>query len=94
MTASQFEWADDLPLGLEWCESCGEPRGVAWHEGQFRESVCLCQGPLCRVCGITPVRRPISDYWNIEREAFIHVPWFYWMQPCDACSALVGDTLL
>jgi hypothetical protein len=61
-----------LPLGLRVCDACGEARGKT-PDGDV--SACFCSGDVCLWCG-TVIRRPITDYFDLEDGEWWHVPWF------------------
>jgi len=78
-----------LPPGLFVCEVCGTVRGETFASkadgvGPWR-STCLCEGPLCKRCGVHRVRRPISSYYKPTDGRFWHVPHFMGIAPCRAC---------
>jgi hypothetical protein len=78
-----------LPPGLFVCQTCGTVRGetfAARSHGVGRwTSTCLCEGPLCKRCGILRVRKPISDHYNPADGRFWHVPHFTGLAPCRRC---------
>jgi hypothetical protein len=66
--------------GLQRCERCGDVRG--WMIESFAGDIehptasCLCQGVLCRSCGINMARRPTSNYYREEDRTAWHIPHF------------------
>jgi ADP-ribosylglycohydrolase len=72
----------NIPTELQRCNVCGEWKGTL--NGQ--EITCLCEGPLCQRCGKNRLHRPVSYYWDEEREQAIHVPWCVGFSLlCDEC---------
>lgn len=85
-----------LPAGLEYCEICGEPKGAAIDESieLFEDETdedrlvkvrCYCDAITCTKCGRQTRHRPISGYYDVEDERFVHVPHFAAGQACRDC---------
>jgi len=81
-----------LPEGLYLCVVCGEARGEAPFPGPGGEIVrqasnCLCDGPACTRCGRPRSHRPISECYEHQRGAWLHVPHAVgFKRICRACE--------
>ena len=89
---SKKEQVTSVPKGLEKCPVCGEYKGsikckdLNWEGSGFREKnekdekpiiiSCRCEGVRCPDCGRFLMRRPISNYYDPEKNRSVHVPLF------------------
>jgi hypothetical protein len=93
------EHAKPIPPGLTCCPVCGEYRSstlahnLTWNEpldaselDEVIELRCICDGILCRRCGMK-MHRPISNYYDEQDNAIWHVPYFRGRLPCKKCLA-------
>ena len=91
-----------VPDGLVRCLVCGMYRGTVSPSadpnllnkiGQFRSCKCLCDGVLCKRCGVNKLLRPGSNVFYEETGRFEHVPILPGMSPCKECR-LIEETEL
>ena len=89
---SKKEQTVSVPEGLEKCPVCGEYKGrvkckdLNWEGSGFREKnekdetpigiSCRCEGVWCPDCGRFLMRRPVSNYYDPEKNRSVHVPYF------------------
>lgn len=96
MSTNHHEERPKLPDGLTYCEICGEPKGIAIDESieLFEDETdedrtlkvsCYCDAITCVECGQQTRHRPISDYYDVDTEKFVHVPHLAAKQPCRDC---------
>ena len=79
-----------VPGGLVQCPVCGEYRGTCvvdgwYYRGEQVEVTCVCEGIVCPRCGLHRMNRPISDCYDKERAAVLHVPYFMGWAGCKEC---------
>jgi hypothetical protein len=76
-------------IGLQRCEVCNQYKGYGierWANGFGGYTVsCICDGILCKKCGINKVRKPIANYWDEINHTSWHVPYFASTR-CSACE--------
>lgn len=98
-SANFFSTSGSVPRGLVRCPVCNEFRGAVINDdlppsSQREEGVvpvlCICDGIPCRECGIERIHRPISNFWDEERGAILHCPWFTALAPCNTCRTKRG----
>lgn len=96
MSTNHSEEHPKLPDGLSYCDVCGEPKGIAIDESielfddetdadRTLKVSCYCDAITCAKCGRQTRHRPMSDYYDVERKKFVHVPHFAAGQPCRDC---------
>lgn len=96
MSTNHHDDRPALPAGLTYCEICGEPKGTAidgsielfddeTEEDRLIKVSCYCDAIDCTTCGRQTRHRPISDYYDVEDERFVHVPHSAAGQACRDC---------
>jgi hypothetical protein len=74
-----------VPKGFNQCVLCGEYKGKAKVEGKIWVVTCLCDGMLCRKCGVTRIHSPVSNYFDKDTGKCWHIPYFG-STVCDRCD--------
>ena len=89
--------AGGIPPGFWRCEDCGEFRGTtkekylapsvvsAVEPNRLITVTCLCEGPLCRECGVSRTPRPMSERYHLETNSVWYRPHFYYALSCAKC---------
>ena len=80
------------------CDDCGEYKGIIYSKENSPELhkrasdknepmiiTCLCDGIPCPKCGRIK-HRPISNYYDEEKDAMIHVAYFTGNMKCNKCK--------
>jgi len=86
-----------IPPGLVRCGICREFSGTTFEKYLARNAhydpdrqvtaLCRCHGPLCRVCGVNRIPRPISERYYEDLNIVLHVPHFAGRAPCESCAS-------
>lgn len=95
---NEYRPRPNLPAGLDYCKICGEPRGSAVDtstelfddeadQDRTIKVSCYCDAIECKKCGRKTRHRPLSDYFDIYSESFVHVPHFAAAQICRDCRS-------
>jgi hypothetical protein len=79
------------------CKTCSEYKGIIYskelepHLHKRNSDInnpiivnCLCEGIPCPKCGKIK-HRPVSDYYDKEKDTVIHVAYFTGNLPCKTC---------
>lgn len=82
-----------LPAGLTRCAECAEPRGRTRFSDKATgtavelDIACICEGVPCAWCGQMPVRRPVSNRYDVDTAEVRHSGAWASEVPCPHCRA-------
>lgn len=95
----------ELPIGLEYCDVCGEPKGEvddksiglvddASARDHNVEVCCYCDAVKCKRCGRRTYHRPFTTLYDTHTKIFGHVPADADAERCRDCGVADFDEKL